>query len=621
MKKLSGFSYLLGIESLAFIIGNLSWRPFLSDLQLIRIGQTANWVFLISMAFFLIFGTVVSKNWLTDALGKWFSGLTVQLFTISGVLSGLIIISIAAIIFAYTLPVFNALGFLGIILRQTMWVWMYIGFTCLQMLFYLIYQVSRFRSDWNNGKWPFLSSFVITIAAALVAGFSAALILRVSFVRIIAAFHLSITLVILAMFWYWGYLGSKHRKTKKWDQVKSIERLFLVFGIAFLFYQVTAIIIGNVNTPSKSYFDELARAFLQGKLYLENPTSTHDLTYFEGKWYLPFPPLAALIMVPLVKIYGDVGFSTVTFTIFFAALNCALLFEILRLLSRKCWINLRENQVYWIVLCFALGTPFWYMTVVGKVWYIERILALTFMLLAVCLSLKKYSPLVIGIAFGLSLWSRPNGVFLWPLLVGIYLQQSKEGGNLTFRAVIKWIFINAIPIIIAVYVLLYYNWIRFGNWFDFGYQNQNVGQNAANVISDGFFNMKVIPRNFTRMLLDLPIVDQSCRWIFVPNHLGMSIFFTTPILFYIFKGFRKTLFVFSVWLALILEILLLLMQNGITWEFGYSYILDIITPLMVLLSIGLGQKISTLMKVLIFLGIGINLWGLLWYFGFYCPVF
>ena len=620
LKRIFWFYYLLGFESLVFSIGNLFWRPFSSDLQLFRIGQAANFIFLFLLVIFIIFGVFAQKNGLANTFSKRFPWFKSRLYTISGVLTGFTIVGGVVIVCAYSPLVYNALGLMGMIFRQTMWIWLFIGITSLQILFALICKDSDFRAGWHIGKWKNLSACALTLAIYFVVGFVVALLLKVSFVRVIATFQLLILLAILSGVWYWGYLGSKYRETLKWENIKPIQRFIMIFVIAFLFYQLTAILIGNVNTPSKAYFDELARAFLQGKLYLENPTSTHDLTFFNGKWYLPFPPLAALIMVPLVKIYGDVGFSTVTFTIFFAALNCALLYELVRVLSLKRWIAIEGKQLYWVVLCFALGTPFWYIAVVGKVWYIERILALTFMLCAVCFSLKRYSPIVIGIAIGLSIWSRPNGVFIWPLFVGIFLQNKKEEGNLTLRALCKWILLNAIPIIIAVLVLLFYNRTRFGNWFDFGYQNQNVGENAANVISEGFFNLKVIPRNIFRMLISLPLFEKSCKWFFVPNHLGMSIFLTTPSFIFLFKAFQKNIFAVSVWIALLFEILLLWMQNGINWEFGYSYILDIIIPLIILMCIGLGQRISILTKILIFIGIGINFWGLLWYFGFYCPV-
>ena len=46
-------------------------------------------------------------------------------------------------------------------------------------------------------------------------------------------------------------------------------------------------------TVPVSYFHELAAAFLHGHTYLTAPASTVDLAYFNGRWYVPFPPLPA----------------------------------------------------------------------------------------------------------------------------------------------------------------------------------------------------------------------------------------------------------------------------------------------------------------------------------------
>ncbi|MEZ4678153.1 MAG: hypothetical protein R2932_28450 [Caldilineaceae bacterium] len=88
----------------------------------------------------------------------------------------------------------------------------------------------------------------------------------------------------------------------------------------------------HTATPDVAYFNNLADAFLHGRLYLVNPPSTDDLTFYAGQWYVPFPPLPALLMVPWVALYGLADVNTVFFGALFGALNVTLLFLLLRTL-------------------------------------------------------------------------------------------------------------------------------------------------------------------------------------------------------------------------------------------------------------------------------------------------
>ncbi len=71
-----------------------------------------------------------------------------------------------------------------------------------------------------------------------------------------------------------------------------------VFLATLTLYLLTAWMTGSVRSPIQAYFNDLAAAFITGRLDLVNPLSTLDLTFYNGKWYVPFPPLPALLMIP-----------------------------------------------------------------------------------------------------------------------------------------------------------------------------------------------------------------------------------------------------------------------------------------------------------------------------------
>lgn len=116
----------------------------------------------------------------------------------------------------------------------------------------------------------------------------------------------------------------------------AIALILAAFGI----YWLSAVLAGHTQSPDSAYFNDLANAFLHGQLYLSNPTNTRDLTLFNGNWYVPFPPLPALLLLPWVAVSGLGQVNTVLFVAVMAALNVALAFLLLQALTRRGWTQL-----------------------------------------------------------------------------------------------------------------------------------------------------------------------------------------------------------------------------------------------------------------------------------------
>lgn len=432
-------------------------------------------------------------------------------------------------------------------------------------------------------------------------------------------FHYWPFVISLLLFLVLAVLQVKYRHTAWFHTTVFYLGSVLVFFVFYFLYISTAEYVNYIHTPAKAYFPELAEAFLGGRLYLESPSATMDLTFHNGQWYVAFPPLAALVMMPLVARYGTFGFSTVIFTITFAAISVGLVYAMLESLAKLGWSKLRTRDNLWLVLLFGLGTIHWYMSIAGKVWYISRILTVTFVTLAVVLALRKRSPVWVGLALGLAIGARPNIVFTWPFLLGITIQHLKERHDLHFKNVLKWSLLSGLPILLAVAGLLWYNFIRFGDWLDFGYATMNVGDNTAVVQAFGQFNPAFIWRNIHYMLFRLPHSSASCNGRWVPDPQGISIFVTTPALIYLVRSFRRAWWSIAAWVTILIQIGLLLTHTGSAWEFGYRFIMDFMIPMMALLAIGAGQRVSWLMRVLILAGVVVNFIGVLWYFGWWCP--
>jgi peptidoglycan/LPS O-acetylase OafA/YrhL len=95
----------------------------------------------------------------------------------------------------------------------------------------------------------------------------------------------------------------------------------------------------------------------------------------------------------------------------------------------------------------------------------------------------------------------------------------------------------------------------------------------------------------------------------------MSIFLTTPALFYLFRRYPKDWWVIGAWTAVLFNIGLLSMyHNTGAHQFGYRYILDMLVPLIAMFAVGFSnRKMSWHFILAVLLSIAVNLYGADWF--------
>ena len=110
-------------------------------------------------------------------------------------------------------------------------------------------------------------------------------------------------------------------------------RLFLVF---LAIYGLTAgVSLGRHSLAP--HFVYLAESLLHGHLDLVHvPEPPYDLTRFDGQWYVSFPPLPAILMLPLVAVRG-LAVSDIAFSVVLGAFNVSLFGMVLARLGLGEW--------------------------------------------------------------------------------------------------------------------------------------------------------------------------------------------------------------------------------------------------------------------------------------------
>ena len=399
---------------------------------------------------------------------------------------------------------------------------------------------------------------------------------------------------------------------------KNIVIAIVVFAVTAGVYLLTAHLLRKVDPPHTAYFNYLADAFLQGRTYLVNPPKTADLTQFGGRWYVPFLPLPAFLLLPWVGIAGPEKTSTVLFGSLMGALNAALVFLLLQALAKRRWIRLPTIDNLGLTLLFSFGCVEWYIAMEGSVWFLSQVCTVTFVLLSLWIAVEFHSPALSGIALALALFGRPHLILVCPLLFAIGIQLSgEERGEQHVSAsrwIVRWIVILLFPLLVSVCLILGYNYLRFGNYLDFGYLTENVNPPLIKEFKIyGQFNLHYVPHNFWSMILAGPQWDAN-RKIISPNRDGMSLFLTTPAILYIFQALKKNWLSLGAWIALALILVpLLTYYNTGWWQFGYRFSLDFMPVVVILLAIAAGERLRSGFWILIWLGVGINLWGAWWF--------
>lgn len=386
--------------------------------------------------------------------------------------------------------------------------------------------------------------------------------------------------------------------------------------IAGLVYTGCAFLFHCDPSPPYAYFDKLAESLVQGHLYLLDPPRTHDLTLFDGKWYVPFPPLPALLMAPLVA-FG-IAVKPLWFSIGVAAVNVGLLYALLQVMQSWDGGPRRRGAIVALTLLFAFGTVHWYVALSGAVWFLAHICTVTGIVAAAWLAARGSSPWLVGLALGAAVLGRPHVVLAWPFLVGLELQRQRSatppGQPLQGRPIVRWCAVSLVPVAQAMLALMAYNNLRFGNPLDFGYVHQNVDSGLyAQLSSSGQFGLRYLRTNTEVALAALPVWDANVEAV-RPDTRGMSIFLTTPALFFLFTVLPRRYWQVGAWLAILLILAPLLTYYNTGWrQFGYRFSLDFSIPAIALLAPAANRRDGGLFIVMIVLSVAINLWGTWWW--------
>lgn len=342
--------------------------------------------------------------------------------------------------------------------------------------------------------------------------------------------------------------------------------------------------------PYNSYALQ-AKAWLSGKMDLGTNYSHLELAEFNGKYFVSFPPFPSVIMLPFVIFNIPDGFAALIVSL------CAAFYTYS--LCRK----LNIPQPVFFSLFLVCGSNILLISINSWVWFFAQNTAFLFTIMSIYYAETSKGGLSLTL-LALAVGCRPFQLVYTPLIIYILINKNK---NISIGNFAKWFII---PISIGILYMLY-NFLRFGNFFEFGH-NYLPEFTAA---EKGQFDLTYIPHNL-KSLIQLPSFSSNQKLIF-PKFNGVSVAIVFPIcipciiltLRYIYKP--KILLAF-----LLCAIHILLISSHKTmggFHFGNRYFIDVIPYLFWILLNTFPHKnkfVNYLFPIFCF-GYGINIIGII----------
>ncbi len=411
---------------------------------------------------------------------------------------------------------------------------------------------------------------------------------------------------------------------RAWIRPGSRRRRLLLAVFVYIAASATYAAFAGADRLSQhtpyNHYALMADAWVHGRQDLAHGAPgyamNNDFAEFNGKTYISFPPLPAVLMLPLVKLAGSPeNFRDGQFVIWLAGIAPAVLLLVLEKLRRtgRLWRSELENVA--LAMIFAFGTVYFFTAVEGTVWFAAMVVGTACQALYVLFALDAERPVLAGAMLGGAFLSRPTILLAAPLFAleavrvacrefpppGASWQGRIRAGwrTLDRAALAKSWALFALPILVAFGFNSLLNHARYRSWspFDPGHEYLTVGWHAR-MVRWGLFGYHYLGKNLGVALTNLPWLPSKDAVAlfgapFKINEHGLALWFTTPIYFWILwpKRFdgqpdRRWLYAVTALSAAVPAAIDLFYQNSGWRQFGYRFSNDYVILLFVLLAVG-----------------------------------
>jgi hypothetical protein len=264
------------------------------------------------------------------------------------------------------------------------------------------------------------------------------------------------------------------------------------------------------------------------------------------------------------------------------------------------------EATYWLASFGAFGTLLFTLAIEGDFYYLAHLEAVLLSFLALIEWHDRRRPWVMGLLIGLAALARPTLILVAVPFGLALLADAKDR--------VKVAVAFALPLLGAVAVTGWWDWVRFGSVTETGYGIAHLAdKNLAALRDQGLFSISHVPTNLALFIGGGYTVQDKLPWL-VPSREGQSILLTMPGVLIAFGATLRARLNQVLWGAVILVAIpvFLYYGGGGAWTYGYRYAMDFVPFLIALVAIALRDRFGHLERVLIGLSICFVCYGYVW---------
>ncbi len=311
-------------------------------------------------------------------------------------------------------------------------------------------------------------------------------------------------------------------------------------------------------------------SWLEGRLDLGRNYDYLELAVYEGKYFVSFPPLPSVALLPFALVFGELTPNNLIVAVL-AMASAALVYK----LAVGARFSLHHSAL--LALFLVWGSNLMWMSTNGGVWFMAQ--SLNFLLLLLALLFARGSRRVLAylmVAFAVG--CRPFSVFAFlPLFVYFYDKDREKGRGFIRTAFMQW---KAwLPVAAVALAYMWYNWARFKNPLEFGHDylpefiEAEKGQFHLAYLAENLYNIWLRPVALKlNLALSYPAFNGFLFYVANPFFL---LLFAAGIRNLVGRSFNPTR---AALLAAILFTMLALCVHKTFggWQFGARYTVDML---------------------------------------------
>lgn len=357
------------------------------------------------------------------------------------------------------------------------------------------------------------------------------------------------------------------------DKHIALPLMLLLIALGYLFIHDIAGGTLFTHDPFDSYTLQ-AMAWLKGDMYLADGDcfSWLELAVYHGEYYVSFPPVPTLPMLPMVLLFGPDTPNNLMVGLY-GMIAVIGAYRACRAVGMDA-----RYSCFWAVFA-VLACNMMEISTNGGVWLQAQTLNMALMMWGIDCALRNRR---VGsmILFALAVGCRPFSILMIPIALYYFYWRDRRNApdqKPVVQALRLWKAVSAAALIGGVY--MWYNWVRFASPFEFGHNylaeflNAEYGQFHIRYLWPNLRNILIRPVTLLPTgELNFPMFDGFMFYLANPLFIVWLVRLVEDIRFRRITGPMVALCA-----GLLVNLLLLCLHKTFAgWQFGARYTIDLI---------------------------------------------